>query len=253
MKWLPSDPEGEWKELCVERGIVRYMMAGEGTPLILIHGLSGSVRWWLHNIPSLSRHFRVYALDLIEYQPAESRRHFLLPEAAHRISLWMRRLGLKSASLIGHSMGGAIAATLAADAPELIDKLILVNPAALFPRARLPLSLPHLVIKAPHFSPTLVPVLLQDAWRTGPRLLFTAARDLVTSDLRPKLPRIQAETLVVWGRHDGILPPVRATEICDLIPHSRLCVLPKAGHNPMWEQPEEFNAEVLEFLGVPKK
>ncbi|RYD73254.1 MAG: alpha/beta hydrolase, partial [Verrucomicrobiaceae bacterium] len=98
----------------------------------------------------------------------------------------------------------------------------------------------------------LVPVLLQDAWRTGPRLLLTTARDLVMTDLRPKLPRIQAQTLVVWGRHDGILLPSRADEICALIPHSRLFVLPNAGHNPMWEQPAEFNTKVLEFLSSPE-
>lgn len=250
MKWWPAEPEGEWKELCIDRGIVRYLMVGEGRPVILIHGLSGSVRWWLHNVPVLAKHFRVYALDLIEYHPEAARRRFMLPEAARRISLWMEALGLESAFLIGHSMGGAIAATLAADSPNLVEKLVLVNPAALFPRWRLPLSLPHLVLKAPHFSPTLVPVLLQDAWRTGPRLLFTAARDLVLSNLRPKLPRIQAETLVVWGRHDGILLPARAEEICALVPHSRLFVLSNAGHNPMWEQPAEFNAHVLEFLGA---
>ncbi|RYD68955.1 MAG: hypothetical protein EOP84_29400, partial [Verrucomicrobiaceae bacterium] len=86
MKWWPAEPEGEWKELCIDRGIVRYLVAGEGTPVVLIHGLSGSVRWWLHNVPALAKHHRVYALDLLEYHPEAARLRFLLPEAERRIA-----------------------------------------------------------------------------------------------------------------------------------------------------------------------
>lgn len=250
MKWRPAEPQGEWKEMCIDRGVVRYLVAGEGRPLILLHGLSGSVRWWLHNVPVFARHFRVYALDLLEYQPEAARLRFILSEAARRIALWMRSIGLEGAAVIGHSMGGAIAAELAADEPLLVQKLVMVNAAAVFPRSRLPLSLPQLVRKAPHFSPTLVPVLIQDAWRTGPRILLGAARDLVTSDIRPKLSRIRAETLIIWGLHDGILPLPLAEELRKFVPHSVLKVLPRSGHNPMWEQPAEFNAAVLEFLGA---
>lgn len=248
MIWPYREPEGDWKEVCIDRGVVRYLVAGAGRPVVLIHGLSGSVRWWLHNVPALALHVRVYALDLLEYDPEAARLQFILAEAARRIGLWMRSIGLQSASLIGHSMGGAIAAELAADEPTLVDKLVLVNAAAVFPRSRLPVSLPQLVRKAPHFSPTLVPVLIQDAWRTGPRILWGAARDLVTSDIRPKLSQIRAETLIIWGKHDGILPLPLAEEIRNLVPHSELKVLPHSGHNPMWEQPAEFNATVLEFL-----
>lgn len=248
MIWRSFEPEGEWKEVCIDRGVVRYLVAGEGRPLILIHGLSGSVRWWLHNVPILARHFRVYALDLLEYHPEVARLRFILAEAARRIALWMRRLGLESASVVGHSMGGAIAAELAADEPELVDKLVMVDAAAVLPRSRLPVSLPVLIRKAPHFSPTLMPVLIQDAWRTGPRILWGATRDLVTSDIRPKLSQIRAETLIIWGEHDGILPLPLAEELRRLVPHCQLKVLPHAGHNPMWEAPEEFNAVVLEFL-----
>ena len=235
----------------MDHSVVRYLVAGDGPPLLLLHGLSGSVRWWRHNISVFAQHCRVYALDLLEYEPEAARLQFAFPEAARRITQWLEMLGVERVSVIGHSMGGAIAAELAADAPSQIDKLILVNAAALFPRSRLPLSLTSLVRKTPHFSPTLVPVLLQDAWRTGPRLLWNATRDLLTVDLRPKLEQIQADTLVIWGEHDGILPVPLADELCRLVPRSRLTVLPRAGHNPMWEQPHEFNAAVLDFLGLP--
>lgn len=242
-------PVGEWREVCVDNSIVRFFVTGVGPPLLLIHGLSGSVRWWRHNMSAFAQYRRVYALDLLEYEPKAARLQFAFPEAARRIALWLDLLGLDRVSIVGHSMGGAIAAELAADAPERVDKLVLVDAAALFPQSRLPLSLPTLVRKTPHFSPTLVPVLLQDAWRTGPRLLWNATRDLFTVNLRPKLEQIQAETLVIWGKHDGILPVSLADELCRLVPRSRAIILPRAGHNPMWEQPKEFNTAVLKFLG----
>lgn len=244
----PSHWRGEWHEYPVGRGVVRFITAGRGQPLILIHGLSGSVRWWQRNIPELSRYFRIYALDLLRYEPEARRLDFAFEKAADHLREWMDAVDLPSAHIIGHSMGGAIAAQLAADTPGRVNKLVLVNAAALFPSSRIRLSPAHLVRKAPRFPVTLVPVLLQDAWRAGPRLLWSATRDLLSSDLRPKLPLVMSETLVIWGNHDGILPLSLGQELVTLLPRGRLLVLPNAGHNPMWERPLEFNRAVSNFL-----
>ncbi|HET6408210.1 MAG TPA: alpha/beta hydrolase, partial [Chthoniobacteraceae bacterium] len=193
---------GEWQELKVGEGLVRYFEVGAGQPLVLIHGLSGSVRWWERNLEFLAQTFRVYALDLLEYGEGSARLQFALRKAPQRIAEWMRACGLQRASVIGHSMGGAIAAELAADYPELVQRLILANAAAAFLRSWLPLSPDAFVRNAPHFPQDLIPLLIQDAVRTGPRVLFRATKDLLMSDLRAKLPLIQAPTLVIWGIYD---------------------------------------------------
>lgn len=244
----PTLATGDWHECRVGSGVVRFTTAGKGKPVILLHGLSGSVRWWQRNIPELRRYFRIFALDLLRYHPEAGRMHFAFEEAADHLREWMDVVELESAHIIGHSMGGAIAAQLAADSPERVKKLVLVNAAALFPASRLRLSPTHLVRKAPRFPVTLMPVLIQDAWRAGPRILWSATRDLLSSDLRPKLPKVQSETLVIWGTHDGILPLALGQELAQLLRRSRLLVLPKAGHNPMWERPDEFNKAVTAFL-----
>ena len=244
----PAAPTGEWHQCRVGGGVVKFTISGRGEPVILLHGLSGSVRWWQRNIPDLSRRFRVFAVDLLRYRPDAGRLDFSFEEAALYLRDWMDVVGIPSTHIIGHSMGGAIAAQLAADFPERVKKLVLVNAAALFPASRLRLSPTHLLRKAPRFPITLVPVVIQDAWRTGPRILWSATRDLLSSDLRPKLPQIRSETLIVWGVHDGVLPLSLGQELASLLPTSRLLVLPRAGHNPMWEQPVEFNRAVSDFL-----
>jgi pimeloyl-ACP methyl ester carboxylesterase len=104
---------------------------GAGPPLILLHGLAGSARWWSRNLPSLSRFFRVIAIDLPGFG-ASHRGHWLdLDEVADQLVATMGQLGIDRASVIGHSMGGLIAGGLAADHPERVDRLILVDAAFL--------------------------------------------------------------------------------------------------------------------------
>jgi pimeloyl-ACP methyl ester carboxylesterase len=239
---------GQWRELKVGKGLVRYFEAGVGQPLVLIHGLSGSVRWWERNLEFLAQSFRVYALDLLEYGEGTSRMQFALRKAPERIAGWMRACGIERASVIGHSMGGAIAAELAADFPALVHRLILVTAAAAFPRSWLPLSPEAILRNAPYFPQDLIPLLIQDAARTGPRLLFRATKDLLMSDLRAKLPLIQAPTLVIWGIYDGILPLSVGENLMKLVRDRQLVVMERVGHCPMWEDPVEFNRVVSEFL-----
>jgi 3-oxoadipate enol-lactonase len=104
------------------------------------------------------------------------------------------------------------------------------------------------VRNAPHFPQDLIPLLIQDAVRTGPRVLFRATKDLLMSDLRAKLPLIQAPTLVIWGIYDGILPLSVGENLVKFVRNSRLVVMERAGHCPMWEDPVEFNRLACEFL-----
>jgi pimeloyl-ACP methyl ester carboxylesterase len=94
-----------------------------------------------------------------------------------------------------------------------------------------------------------VPVLVADAWRAGPRTIVTAARELVAADISPKLERIEAPTLLVWGERDPLVPLEYAHQLLGRLRHADLVVIPAASHNVMLDRPDAFNRVVLEFLG----
>jgi pimeloyl-ACP methyl ester carboxylesterase len=227
---------------------IYYEARGSGDPLLLIHGLSGSGRWWARNVDSLSERHRVYVVDLAGFGRSRSAPRIRLHDTAAFLRRWMDAVQIERASIVGHSMGGAIAATLAADHPDRVDRLIAVNAAALMANRR------DLVFRfgsgrvIASLSPSFLPVLMADSLRAGPFSLLGAARDVLNADLRTKLGQISVPTLVVWGANDRLLPVTLGQQLSQAIPDARLTVIPRAGHNPMWDQPEAFNTTVINFL-----
>ncbi|MDQ4105776.1 MAG: alpha/beta fold hydrolase [Actinomycetota bacterium] len=228
---------------------VRYEAAGEGEPVVLVHGLSGSTRWWSRNVPALAERYRVYLVDLPGFGAMRSlRRRFVLAEAASWLSDWMKVAGLERAHLVGHSMGGYVSVRLAASQPEVVRRLVLVAPAGV-PAGRSMLGhLIPLLLAARHATPAFMPVLVRDALKMGPSTLWRAARDLLAEDVREDLHKIESPTLLVWGENDPLIPPAVGDLLREEIPNSRLALLRSAGHVPMFDRPGDFNAALLAFL-----
>lgn len=233
----------------IDRATIAYQTVGSGPPLVLIHGLSGSARWWAHNIRSFAERFQVYIIDLVGFGDSRCAHPFALDEAVGLLQRWMDHVNIEQATLVGHSMGGFIAAELAADCPDRVGGLVLVNAAALPLRpgyARQAFDLIHIWRST---SLDFLPILLSDALRAGPLTIAKAAYELLTSDLRPKLARITAPTLVVWGEHDIIVPLELGRRLCNHIPGvCEFIIVKNAGHNPMWDCPAVFNRVVSEFV-----
>ncbi|MGQ0560995.1 MAG: alpha/beta fold hydrolase [Gemmatimonadota bacterium] len=238
-------------ELTVVRGQRIYSLrAGSGPPVILLHGLAGSSRWWRYVMPALADHFTTYAPDLVGFGRSRGM-PATLDETAALVAEWLEACGLERAHLIGHSMGGQIAIHLAARHSARVDRLVLVSAAGI-PR---PVSLAHAARflaelvpprawSAPHFLPRIA----FDALRAGPRSLARATASILRDDVRPLLPLVRARTLLVWGGLDP-LTPLRAGEVmAQGIADARLVVFDDAAHIPMIDQPARFNAEVLRFL-----
>src|SRR5215204_4762664 len=106
-----------------------YEVHGSGPPLILLHGLSGSGRWWCRNVPAFASRFRTYAIDLPGFGASRGVRWSRLDDTADRLSDWIAAEGLSRVHIAGHSLGGAAAARLAARYPERVDRLVLVDAA----------------------------------------------------------------------------------------------------------------------------
>ena len=228
--------------------VIAFRVGGVGPPVVLIHGLSGSGRWWARNVEALARCCRIYAVDLIGFGESRRRQRFVLADAAALLAAWMDQVGLDRAAVVGHSMGGFVAAELAADFPKRVARLVLVAPAILPYQRRLWQPTRGLVGLLRRLPVGFLPLLVADAVRAGPITVPSAARQLLTADLRPKLGQIAAPTLVVLGERDTLVPLAFGHRLADALPNAELVVIPDAGHNPMWERPEAFNRMMLKFL-----
>lgn len=225
--------------------------AGE-EELLLLHGLSGSSRWWARNVPTLAERYRVLIPDMVGF--GRSRRIGRVPSLdrmSDLLAAWIGALDLGQVHLAGHSMGGQIAIHFAVRHPDLLRRLVLVDPAGI-PRPLTPRDVVRFALEiAPLWrwgDPSFLPVIFGDAWTAGPRTLLGAIGHVLRDDVRALLPRIQAPTLVVWGERDSWVPLAHAAEFRREIPTAELTVLRGTGHNPMVDRPEDFNRLLLRFL-----
>jgi pimeloyl-ACP methyl ester carboxylesterase len=233
--------------VAVDGARLHFQEAGTGEPVLLLHGLSGSAGWWRHNLAALAAHFRVLSVDLIGFGRSRGQR-FVLREAARRLAALLDRLGLAQASLVGHSMGGYIAADLALHHPDRVSRLVLVDAAAV-PFHRTYVHDAWGLARALRYVPfNFLPVLFRDALNSGPVTLVRALREIVAGDLSEDLSAITTPALVVWGEHDTVIPLAIGRKLHAALPNAQWAVIPGAGHNPMWDRPAAFNQVVVDFL-----
>src|SRR5215208_5463183 len=128
------------------------------------------------------------------------------------------------------------------------ERLVLVAPAEVPTERSMLKHLGPLLGAALSATPAFLPVLVRDALKARPATLWRAARDLLAEDVREDLRRIEAPALLVWGERDTLVPPATGDLLRKEIEGSRLLVIEGAGHVPMFDRPEEFDAALLAFL-----
>ncbi|HVO22169.1 MAG TPA: alpha/beta fold hydrolase [Candidatus Margulisiibacteriota bacterium] len=247
---------------------IRVLEAGKGAPLIFLHGAGGL---FPDNpfLDQLAARYHVYAPELPGYgeSTGEELLDDMLDFALHGWDV-VQALGLQRPHLIGHSMGGMIAAEMACIAPNDLSKLVLVNAAGLWiPEhplpdlfALLPFEFAQLLFHDPVAGAALLTggldfsnvdavaeFYIGNARRMGMagKILFPIPNRQVAK----RLYRLRAPTLVLWGRSDVLIPPVYAERWTQLIAAARLQLIDAAGHMLPYEQPAAFCAAVKEFLG----
>ena len=225
----------------VDGSPTEYRVAGEGEAVVLVHGLSGSWRWWRPVLEPLAEHRRVYLLDL----PRLGRR-FPAAELTGWLGRWLDAAALESVDLVGHSLGGLIAAELAAEQPQRAHRLVLVAPAGI-PCGNTVLSRGVRLLGTLYDVRGRLPTIVGDAVRAGPLSLLRGALFASERDLSVELASVHTRTLLVWGEDDRLVPARIAAEWQRILPGSRLVRLP-CGHVPMWEAPRELASCLLAFL-----
>ena len=228
---------------------VHYEVAGLGPAVVLIHGLSGSGRWWVYNIPALAQRYRVYNVDLVGFGRSRGQR-LVLREAGSWLKEWLQIVGITQADLVGHSMGGYIATEVAAAFPEMVRRLVLVDALVLPMGPGLVRHTWDLVRTARYMSLNFLPVLVRDALRAGPFTMVRAVREVLSADLSHRLEAVQAKTMVIWGEKDSLLNPALGRELARRLARACFVCVEGAGHNPMWDRPQRFNELLLDFLAT---
>jgi pimeloyl-ACP methyl ester carboxylesterase len=231
----------EVRELVVDGKPGEYRVAGQGEPVVLVHGLSGSWRWWLPVLQPLAERRRVHLLDLPRLGMGLPAR-----ELTGWLGRWLDAAAIENVDLIGHSLGGLIAAELAAEQPGRVDRLVLVSPAGI-PCGNTVVSRGIRLLGTLYDVRGRLPTVVGDAVRAGPFSLLRGALFASDRDLSVELASVQARTLLVWGEGDRLLPPRIAAEWQGVLPDLQLIHLP-CGHVPMWEAAGELASCLVAFL-----
>jgi len=265
---------------------VAYKVAGAGPALVLVHGIAGSSATWARVMPELARTHTVIAPDLLGHgESAKPRGDYSLGAYASGIRDLLVLLGIERATFVGHSLGGGIAMQLAYQFPDLCERLVLVASGGLGKEVNPLLR----VISAPGAEYVLPIVLtprlhglfervgavlsraglrgdqlLQELWASYTRLTDASAQRAFVHTIRSVIDvagqRVSARdrlylaqevpTLIVWGSRDGVIPVAHASIAHDLIPGSRLEIIPGAGHFVPLERPDAFLAVLNDFLAT---
>jgi pimeloyl-ACP methyl ester carboxylesterase len=213
---------------------------GSGTPVVLLHGLSGSSRWWSRNVEALAESHLVATADLGRFGQLP------FEEITALVARWLETFG-EPVHLFGHSMGGLIAIGVAAERPDLVRSLVLISAVGIPFRLN---PIPHVMAlpKPPFGGPRIARLVLPDFFRSGPVGIAVAGTRVLLADIRERMRAIRVPTLLVWGEADPLVPLRYGEAMQQEIPGSRLEVIPRAAHVPMWDTPSEFNRVALSFL-----
>jgi pimeloyl-ACP methyl ester carboxylesterase len=263
------------------RGVrTRVLEAGspQSPALVLVHGLFTSHRAFEDIVEDLGERFHVIAPDLPGFgeseKPSPAGYAYGIEAFAESVADLIAAFGVGRASVLGHAMGGAVALTLAAEHPELVQRLVLEDtlcyPYVQSFKARLPLvpviggvifkqlygrAIFRALFRDEIYGPGFDPPLERLDWhydmfnspgaRESAHAVMRATLD--TRAVVARLSRIVAPTLVVWGRDDRLFPVAGAHRLIREIPGAKLEIM-DAGHAPHEERPRELNELLIEFL-----
>ncbi|MEK7277779.1 MAG: alpha/beta hydrolase [Chloroflexota bacterium] len=251
---------------------VAYRVQGDGRDVLMIHGWASSGRMWQSLMGALVPGFRCWALDLPGFGDSDKPTNgwYSIQSYVELARDFMAARGLRQPDVIGHSMGGMIALSLAAESPDAMRRLVAINPVV---TGRMPLG--RLLSETPlsrhllGLGKWMWPLTTSDVfgWWPGQNLAahvkrtreewgqtpsaaaMSTLKAMSRHDLSERLPRIAAPTLIILGSRDFTAPNAEGRLAARRIPGAKLAVL-RAGHLPTDDAPEETNALIDGFLAA---
>jgi pimeloyl-ACP methyl ester carboxylesterase len=281
----PANLDNSWGERQVfdYQGVkINYYEAGQGPPVMLLHGFGACTYTWRFLAPALAQDHRVLALDLKGYglsdKPADGK--YAVSDQADMVAAFIRARDLHGLVIIGHSMGGGVTLMtyfkVREDEPARIQKLVLIDSAG-YPQkmpwfirfARIPvLNTIGGRLLPPRFVTTKV---LRKCYYNKDKItdeqidtyayygnlpgareaVIETAQQIVPEDIDAVTARyrtVSVPTLIIWGAEDEVVPLAVGKNFKRDIPGSELVILPKCGHIPPEEEAEETNRLIKAFL-----
>ena len=274
--------ESTSKTVNVDGVNIHYHEAGDGPPLVLIHGGGPGAGGWSNynrNIEPLAKKYRVLTPDLPGFGKSDVKpKGSSMPEwYATKMGQFLDALDIKTAHFVGNSLGGMVTTRLAMDRPDKVGRMILMGPGGSIPMFS---QYPTEAIKTLLFfydgeGPSLErlrgfvdefvydPSQITDELLEGRMEVALQPHIIENPPMRPqrgvhiepiwsdpRLATLPHETMIIWGREDRVMPMDMAFPLLKQIPRARLFVLPQCGHWAQWEHAEEFNATVDTFLSA---
>lgn len=260
---------------------IHHIVAGNGPPLLFIHGLFDSLETWTRLTPFLSHRFKIYAIDLPGFgkTPLPLVWKESLTDMVRTVMDFLDEKKLEKVFLVGNSMGGGVALAMAEKHPERLAKLALLNPYGLpepplaVQGAQRPIIgriMPYFLKKSAikqcakgifkrslHNQKLLNNQLIERVIQPFSTLqerkdLFRFLRAISIEkilEVDTRLPEIKQPVMILWGENDGWLSERHWKRLCQRLPTSKLVQISACGHLPQMEQPEQVASELLSFFG----
>jgi pimeloyl-ACP methyl ester carboxylesterase len=249
-------------------GQLSFRSRGDGETIVFLHGLLGSSKSWAFQFERLSRNYRMIAWDAPGFGQSE-----MVPVSidayAEALGEFVRNVGRPKVSLVGHSMGGTVAARFAATFPDLVSRLVLScshagygDPETAPMSAKFESRMRELeeagpaaygLNRARDLLPTSVPAPVLDyaaeiASDVNPEGLRRATRMLQCADNRPLLPKLKMPVLILTGEKDTDVQPDLKADLLRLTPMARHVEMPGLAHAPYFEAPDYYSGLIGGFL-----
>jgi len=240
---------------------LHFREAGEGRPVVLVHGNTGSSRWFvrIEEIPGV----RFIAPDLPNFGESDGIGAVEIDEYAAYLLAFLDALSIRTATVVGHSLGGAVAMSLALSNPQRVTRLLLIDSAPIaglvtpeehYPaieqyRANRQLLAQALRFVVPHLSDErFFEELVDDAQRMHPDAFVGNARALARYDYTKEAGRFDRPVLFIVGAEDVLVTEAMAQETARSFPLGRSRTLPGVGHSVIVEDPRLFREILADFL-----
>jgi len=260
---LPPLPE--LQEATVFARKIYYYDTGRGSPLVLVHGLGGDADQWAYCFDGLAASHRVIAVDLLGFGRSDKPLiDYRIAGFVEMLDRFLATIGIASASLLGHSLGGWIVAAFALRFPHKVEKLILNDAAGIddgaieipvdlniSTRASLRVAFECMCYDKSMVTDELIDLAYSLHLERSDGYTIRSVLETLTKPhekLDAKLAGLSMPALILWGENDAITPLSMAHAFHRRIAGSRLQIIERCGHLPPLEKPHEFTAAVTSFL-----